>query len=85
MAVRHPATELPDSFEISDSNLKKIKQIIKKYPKGRQRSAVIPALDILQRQAGGWLPVPAMSHCHFSPLTSLVIQAIVSLNMEYLL
>ncbi len=61
MAARHPAVEQPDDFVISAANLKKIKAIIAKYPKGRQRSAVIPALDIVQRQAGGWIPVPAMN------------------------
>src|SRR5690606_36067214 len=37
-----------------------IKEICKKYPVGKQQSAVMAALDLVQRQAGGWLPVPAM-------------------------
>lgn len=35
---------------------------IAKYPKGNQRSAVMPLLDIAQRQCGGWLPVPAIEY-----------------------
>jgi len=61
MASRQPAVKQPESFEISAANIKKIKAIIAKYPKGKERSAVIPALDIVQRQAEGWLPVPAMN------------------------
>ena len=35
---------------------------IAKYPEGNQRSAVMPLLDIAQRQCGGWLPMPAMEY-----------------------
>ena len=34
--------------------------IIDIYPEGHQRAAVIPLLDLAQRQAGGWLPISAM-------------------------
>jgi NADH-quinone oxidoreductase E subunit len=37
-------------------------QIIARYPPGRQASAVMPLLDLAQRQAGGWLPRAAMDH-----------------------
>ena len=57
---RIPAKEQPKNFKISEENLKKAKKIIANYPKGKQRSAVIPVLDLVQRQAGGWLPVAAM-------------------------
>lgn len=30
------------------------------YPEGHKRAAVIPLLDLAQRQAGGWLPLTAM-------------------------
>lgn len=30
------------------------------YPEGHKRAAVIPLLDLAQRQAGGWLPISAM-------------------------
>ncbi len=57
---REPALRQPDSFEFNAKNAKRAKEIIAKYPKGRQASAVIPLLDIAQRQAGGWLPIVAM-------------------------
>jgi NADH-quinone oxidoreductase subunit E len=44
-----------DVFEWSDENFSTAKKIIQKYPAGRQRSAVIPLLDLAQRQNKGWL------------------------------
>jgi len=43
-------------FVFNADNLKQAKAIVAKYPKGRQRSAIVPLLDIAQRQSGGWLP-----------------------------
>jgi NADH-quinone oxidoreductase subunit E len=37
-------------------------KIIARYPDGRQASAVLPLLDLAQRQVGGWLPRAAMDH-----------------------
>ena len=42
-------------FEWSKENFIKVKKIIEKYPVKRQQSAVIPLLDIAQRQNKGWL------------------------------
>jgi len=44
-----------DVFEWSEENFSKAKKIIEKYPNGRQQSAVIPLLDLAQRQNKGWL------------------------------
>ena len=44
-----------DFFEWSEENFAKVKKIIQKYPLGRQQSAVIPLLDLVQRQNQGWL------------------------------
>ena len=44
-----------DVFEWSEENFSKAKNIIEKYPNGRQQSAVIPLLDLAQRQNKGWL------------------------------
>tara|TARA_B110000438_G_scaffold271540_1_gene289508 strand:- start:99 stop:692 length:594 start_codon:yes stop_codon:yes gene_type:complete len=44
-----------DAFEWSEENFSKAKMIIEKYPNGRQQSAVIPLLDLAQRQNKGWL------------------------------
>jgi NADH-quinone oxidoreductase subunit E len=52
----------PDSFEFTPENLDRAKAYIAKYPPGRQQSAVLPLLDLAQRQSGGWLPLAAMHH-----------------------
>lgn len=43
-------------FSFSDEHLKKAQTIIAHYPEGRQKSALLPLLDLAQRQSGGWLP-----------------------------
>ncbi len=42
-------------FEWTENNFNKIKKIISKYPSNRKQSAVIPVLDLAQRQNNGWL------------------------------
>ena len=42
-------------FEWSKENFEEINKIIKKYPSGKQQSAVLPVLDIAQRQNKGYL------------------------------
>jgi NADH-quinone oxidoreductase subunit E len=54
--------EQPESFAFTPENLEKAKTIIAKYPPGRERSAVMPLLDLAQRQSGNWLPRAAMDH-----------------------
>ncbi len=60
MSSRRLAAVQPDSFTLSADAKKKINSWVKKYPKGRQRSAMIPALWIAQKDAGGWLPEKAL-------------------------
>ena len=54
------------NFAWTDENAAKTKDIIARYPPGRQQSAVMPLLDLAQRQVGaetntqGWLPVPVI-------------------------
>ena len=43
------------SFCFTPENQKRAEVIIAHYPKGRQRSAVLPLLDMAQRQHDGWL------------------------------
>ncbi|WP_374373050.1 NADH-quinone oxidoreductase subunit NuoE [Dongia sp.] len=49
----------PESFAFTAENLAKAKVIIARYPEGRQPSAVMPLLDLAQRQHG-WIPRVAM-------------------------
>jgi NADH-quinone oxidoreductase subunit E len=54
--------EQPATFAFTNENAAKAQAIINKYPPGRQRSAVMPLLDLAQRQSGNWLPRAAMDH-----------------------
>src|SRR5579884_2583905 len=55
-----------EGFQWTEENARAAKEIIARYPEGRQVSAVIPLLDLAQRQVGkdtntqGWLPIPVM-------------------------
>ena len=48
------------TFNWSQDNFKRASDIIKKYPDSRQQSAVIPLLDLAQRQNLGWLSKTAI-------------------------
>ncbi|CAJ0950479.1 unnamed protein product [Ranitomeya imitator] len=51
----------PDTpFDFSAENYKRIEAIIGNYPEGHKAAAVIPVLDLAQRQHG-WLPISAMN------------------------
>ena len=74
MTDRHPEPDSPElrarwgGFAWSKDNAKQAKTIVARYPAGRQRSAVMPLLDLAQRQVGaetdtqGWLPIPVMEY-----------------------
>ncbi|XP_068970835.1 NADH dehydrogenase [ubiquinone] flavoprotein 2, mitochondrial isoform X1 [Bombus flavifrons] len=46
-------------FEFNEANKKRIAALLKIYPEGHKRGAMIPLLDLAQRQHG-WLPISAM-------------------------
>jgi len=64
--MHHPGTnnkvykEINDNFEWSKDNFEKISNILKKYPSNKIQSAVIPLLDLAQRQNKGWLSKNSM-------------------------
>ena len=72
MADRHLEADTPElrarwgGFAWTPENAAQAKVIVARYPAGRQRSAVMPLLDLAQRQVGaetntqGWLPIPVM-------------------------
>jgi len=74
MAARHLEPDTPElrarwgSFAWNAENAEKAKEVLARYPAGRQRSAVMPLLDLAQRQVGaetntqGWLPIPVMEY-----------------------
>ena len=76
-ALAIPSDATPDAaavrarwgaFVWTKDNARKATVIIARYPAGRQRSAVMPLLDLAQRQVGaqtntqGWLPLPVIEY-----------------------
>ena len=47
-------------FDFTPENYKRIEAIVKNYPEGHKAAAVLPVLDLAQRQ-NGWLPISAMN------------------------
>jgi len=72
MAERAFAPDTPElreqwgNFAWTEHHAKSAKEIVARYPAGRQASASIPFLDLAQRQVGemtgtqGWLPIPVI-------------------------
>ena len=62
MGARAAAPEelQPKSFTFTPDNLKAAKEIIAKYPDGKQQSATMPLLTLAQQQHDGWVPRAAV-------------------------
>lgn len=52
--------ETKETFVFTERNQQQIDIILQRYPAGRQASAILPLLDLAQRQSGGWLPQAAI-------------------------
>ncbi|XP_075979097.1 NADH dehydrogenase ubiquinone [Anticarsia gemmatalis] len=55
-----PEDNVNTPFEFSPANQKRVDALLAIYPEGHKRGAMIPLLDLAQRQNGGWLPIAAM-------------------------
>jgi NADH-quinone oxidoreductase subunit E len=55
-------------FAWTGENAAQVKVVTGRYPPGRQQSAILPLLDLAQRQVGaetetqGWLPIPVIEY-----------------------
>ena len=49
-------------IKFSDDKLEKVKEIVSRYPKGKQKSALLPVLHIAQDSFGGWLSTETMDY-----------------------
>ena len=50
------------SVEFSKEKLAEVAEIVKRYPEGRHKSALLPVLHMAQQEFGGWLDVPVMDY-----------------------
>lgn len=50
------------NVQFSNAKLSKVSEIIKRYPQGKQKSALLPILHLAQDEFGGWLDTPVMDY-----------------------
>jgi NADH-quinone oxidoreductase subunit E len=49
-------------MEFSEEKLKRVSELMARYPEGKQKSALLPVLHLAQDEFGGWLDVPVMDY-----------------------
>ena len=62
MSIKKVHDNQPKEFNFSEENIKKIEDILKKYPKKNKKSAVMPLLYLAQRQNQNWIPLAAIKY-----------------------
>ena len=62
MSLKKIHADQPKNFNFSEENIKKIEEILKKYPEKNKKSAVMPLLYLAQRQNENWIPLAAMKY-----------------------
>ena len=89
MAERHFAPDVPElrerwgGFAWDKKHAARAEEILARYPEGRKQSAVMPLLDLAQRQVGeetgtqGWLPIPVIefvaAECQMPPMRAMEV------------
>jgi NADH-quinone oxidoreductase subunit E len=89
MAERHFAPDVPElrerwgGFSWDARHRARAEEILARYPDGRKQSAVMPLLDLAQRQVGeetgtqGWLPIPVIefvaAECAMPPMRAMEV------------
>lgn len=56
------AARTGEPFAFTQGNIERARDIVARYPDGRDRSALLPLLDLAQRQNGGWLSQEALDY-----------------------
>jgi NADH-quinone oxidoreductase subunit E len=49
-------------MKFSEEKLNKVKEIVARYPQGKQKSALLPILHLAQEENNGWLSAEAMDY-----------------------
>ena len=55
MSIKKISKEQLSDFKFNNKNLEEAQKIIKKYPEGKQQSAVMPLLYLAQKQNDNWI------------------------------
>jgi NADH-quinone oxidoreductase subunit E len=62
MSLKKVHDDQPNEFKFFPENLKKVEDILKKYPEKNKKSAVMPLLYLAQRQNKNWIPLAAIKY-----------------------
>jgi len=62
MSVKKVHDDQPKEFKFSTENIKKVEEILKKYPNKNKKSAVMPLLYLAQKQNENWIPLAAIKY-----------------------
>lgn len=49
-------------FQFNEEQMAEFKRLVGRYPEGKQKSVLLPALHLAQDSFGGWLPTEAMDY-----------------------
>ena len=61
-------------FEIKSEDMRRINEVVARYPPNYKASAVIPVLDLVQQMNGGWLSLTAMNKVNLTHPTFLLFR-----------
>ena len=62
MSLKKISKEQPEQFKFNEKNCEIAKKILSNYPEGKQQSAVMPLLYLVQEQNENWIPLAAMKY-----------------------
>jgi NADH-quinone oxidoreductase subunit E len=65
MVIQNPKFNISrkmSEIKFDDNSLALVQSIIKRYPEGKQKSALLPLLHLAQAEFDGWLSVPTMDY-----------------------
>ena len=62
MSLKKIHDDQPKDFLFSDENLKKVSEILNRYPEKNKKSAVMPLLYLAQKQNKNWIPLAAIKY-----------------------
>ena len=62
MSLKKVHDKQPEKFEFTKENLELANNILKKYPKDKKKSAVMPLLYLAQNQNDNWIPLAALKY-----------------------
>ena len=72
------------AVQFSEEKLNKVKEIIARYPEGKQKSALLPVLHLAQESFGGWLSAETMDYvASLLQITSIEVYEVATFYSMY--